>query len=190
MQKLRLATGALVSLAACAGTLAAQSAQADDAQTVQALKDQMRAMQQQMEQMQRQIENLSNKPAPPPPMVAAAGPTKPAEVSEPKFEEFLKGFYGTLDVSFDDATKAAAHRAKLTDYEVEFMEPELSWAQSLVLQMKTKAIKAMVSSSVGKTLNPLGEVAQRFDPLTREVERISRLSEPNRAYAYCFCAAE
>jgi hypothetical protein len=105
MQKLRLATGALVSLAACAGTIAAQSAHADDAQTVQALKDQMRAMQQQMEQMQRQIENLSNKPAPPPPMVAAAGPTKPVEPSEPKFEQFLKGFYGTLDVSFDDATK-------------------------------------------------------------------------------------
>ncbi len=105
MQKLRLATGALVSLAACAGTLGVQSAQADDAQTVQALKDQMRAMQQQMEQMQRQIENLSNKPAPPPPVVAAAGPAKATAPAEPKFEEFIKGFYGTLDVSFDDTTK-------------------------------------------------------------------------------------
>jgi protease-4 len=92
--------------------------------------------------------------------------------------------------SFDDATKAAAHRAKLTDYEVEFMEPELSWAQSLVLQMKTRAVKALVSSSVGKSLNPLGQVAQRFDPLTRQVELLSRLSEPNKVYAYCFCAAD
>jgi len=25
--------------------------------------------------------------------------------AEPKFEQFLKGFYGTLDVSFDDTTK-------------------------------------------------------------------------------------
>lgn len=92
--------------------------------------------------------------------------------------------------SFDDATKAAARRAKLTDYEVEFMEPELSWAQELVLQMKTRAVKALVSSDMGKALNPLGQVAQRFDPLTRQVELLSRLSDPNRAYAYCFCAAD
>ena len=92
--------------------------------------------------------------------------------------------------SFDDATKAAARRAKLTDYEVEFIEPELSWAQELVLQMKTRAVKALVSTSVGKSLNPLGQVAQRFDPLAHQVELLSRFTEPNRAYAYCFCAAE
>jgi protease-4 len=92
--------------------------------------------------------------------------------------------------SFDDATKAAARRAKLTDYSVEFIEPELSWAESLVLQMKTRAVKALVSTSVGKSLNPLGQVAQRFDPLTRQVELLSRLSDPDHVYAYCFCAAE
>jgi protease IV len=92
--------------------------------------------------------------------------------------------------SFDDATKAAARRAKLTDYSVEFIEPELSWAESLVLQMKTRAVKALVSTAVGKSLNPLGQVAQRFDPLTHQVELLSRLSDPNHVYAYCFCAAE
>ena len=66
--------------------------------------------------------------------------------------------------SFDDATKAAARRAKLTDYEVEFMEPELSWAQEFVLQMKTRAVKALVSTSMGASLNPLGPVAKRLDP--------------------------
>jgi protease-4 len=90
--------------------------------------------------------------------------------------------------SFDDAAKAAARRAKLTDYEVEFMEPELSWAQELVLQLKTRAVRALVAS--GSTPSGLAQVAARFDPLTREVARISRLSEPNRVYAYCFCAAE
>lgn len=88
--------------------------------------------------------------------------------------------------SFDDATKAAARRAKLTDYEVVFMEPELSWAQELVLQMKARAVKALVSSGVASS--PLTQVAQRFDPLTREVERLSRFTEPNRVYAYCFCS--
>ena len=51
--------------------------------------------------------------------------------------------------SFDDATKAAARRAKLTDYEVEFMEPELSWAQELVLQMKTRAVKLAYRVVIG-----------------------------------------
>jgi protease-4 len=90
--------------------------------------------------------------------------------------------------SFDDAAKAAAGHAKLTDYEVVFMEPELSWAQELVLQMKTRAVKALVS--VDSKSNPLAQMAQRFDPLTREVERLSRFTEPDRVYAYCFCRAE
>jgi protease-4 len=91
--------------------------------------------------------------------------------------------------SFDDAAKSAARRAKLTDYEVVFMEPELSWAQELVLQMKTRAVKAFLS--VGSLdANPLARMAQRFDPLTQEVERLSRFTEPNRVYAYCFCRAE
>jgi len=92
--------------------------------------------------------------------------------------------------SFDDATKAAARRAKLKDYEVEVMEPELSWAQELVLSLKTRAVKALVSSSVGASLNPLGPVAKRLDPLTRQVEMLNRFSEPNRVYAYCFCTAD
>ena len=91
--------------------------------------------------------------------------------------------------SFEDAAKAAARHAKLTDYEVVFMEPELSWAQELVLQMKTRAVKALMSVD-SSTSNPLVRVAQRFDPLTREVERLSRFTEPNRVYAYCFCRAE
>jgi protease-4 len=91
--------------------------------------------------------------------------------------------------SFDDAAKAAARHAKLTDYEVVFMEPELSWAQELVLQMKTRAVKAfmLVDSA---TPNPLAQMAQRFDPFTREVELLSRFTDPNRVYAYCFCRAE
>lgn len=107
--------------------------------------------------------------------------------------------------SFEDATKAAARRAKLTQYEVEFMEPELSWAQELVLQMKTRMVKAALSSGSTSAwglanlfgLGPSGiaapgvaQAAHRFDPLAREVERLSRFTERNRLYAYCFCTAE
>jgi predicted porin len=87
---------------------------ADDAQDNAALREQLRIMMQRMDDMQKQIQALSNKAAAPP-VVTTPAPVEPGETqgpmaakmvpSEPKFEKFLKGFYGTLDVSLDDATK-------------------------------------------------------------------------------------
>ena len=90
--------------------------------------------------------------------------------------------------SFDDAVKAAARRAKLADYDVEFVEPQLSWAQELVLQVKTRAVRSLASAD-GHSL-ALAQVANRLDPLRREVERLSHFSVPNRLYAYCFCTVQ
>jgi len=114
MLKFKLAKPMLVALAACAASFAFNGIVfADDAQT-QALKDQMRIMQQQMLELQKKIEALSKQQAAapaaaPPAPPSGAGPSvakeKPAAPAEPKFEQFLKGFYGTLDVSFDDVTK-------------------------------------------------------------------------------------
>jgi predicted porin len=85
---------------------------ADDVQDKQQLKEQLRILQQQMQEMQRQIETLSRKAAAPPAAApsAGAGPSMPMAVTEappaePKFEKFLKGFYGALDVSIDYTTK-------------------------------------------------------------------------------------
>jgi protease-4 len=87
--------------------------------------------------------------------------------------------------SFNDAVKAAARRAKLSDYASEFLEPEHTWAQELALQLKSRAAHALFRAGPGELA--LAQVAQRFDPLTREVARLSRFSVPNRLYAYCFC---
>lgn len=103
-----------------------------DEQSEQALKEQMRQMQQQMQELKKEVEELKRAqqvagqqaPAAPgqaTPNVAAVppAPTGPAANAtastgaagakppsrEPVFEKFLKGFYGTLDVSFDDTTK-------------------------------------------------------------------------------------
>ena len=90
---------AVVMLAGIPGT----SQAADDAQ--------IRALQQQIQELSRQVDALSRKqqeqaqaqaqatPPPPPPKVAKEAP------AESKFDKFLKGFYGTLDVSLDDTTK-------------------------------------------------------------------------------------
>jgi hypothetical protein len=108
MFKLKLAKPMLVALAACAASVAFNGVVfADDAQT-QALKDQMRSMQQQMQQLQNQIDALSKKQAAPPAAGAPAeGPSvaKKEAPAEPLFDKFVKGFYGTLDVSIDDSTK-------------------------------------------------------------------------------------
>jgi len=100
----------------CAITLAAGAGavHADDAADTQALKEQLRLMKQQMDALQKQIDSLSEKQAKqsaappsaaPPAAAAMEGPAKPIDVKEPKFEAFAKGFFGTLDVSFDDASK-------------------------------------------------------------------------------------
>ena len=91
--------------------------------------------------------------------------------------------------SFDDAVRSAARHAKLTDYELEFVEPEMSWAQELVMQFKTRAVKTLLSAGIDDKTAAWARVAHKLDPLTREVERLSRFTEPNKVYAYCFCGA-
>jgi len=95
---------------------------ADDA-SEKALKEQMRIMQQRMDELAKQLQELKQqqqKAASTAAPAAPAAPTAPATVpapaggakvakegapSEPLFEKFLKGFYGTLDVSVDYTTK-------------------------------------------------------------------------------------
>ena len=88
--------------------------------------------------------------------------------------------------SFDDAVKAAAKRAKLTSYDLHFIEPSLSWAQEFALQVRMMAIKTLFT--MDERTKRLMRVADQLDPLSQEVDRLSRMSVPNRLYAYCFCS--
>ena len=87
--------------------------------------------------------------------------------------------------SFDDALKAAAHRARLTDYAPQFIEPELTWAQQLALAMKTRLARTLFTASPDE--RSLAQLRARLDPLEHQVAELSRFSVPNRVYAYCFC---
>jgi len=87
--------------------------------------------------------------------------------------------------SFDDAVKAAARRAKLTEYAPQFIEPELTWAQALALQLRSQLARLVLH--VGPQQLALVHLAQRLDPVTREAQQLARFSVPNRLYAYCFC---
>jgi protease IV len=90
--------------------------------------------------------------------------------------------------SFNDALKAAARRAKLSDYAPEFIEPELTWAQQLALQLRSRLGSLLRIATPGEAA--LAQLAQRLDPVTREAQRLARFSVPNRLYAYCFCEAQ
>ncbi len=89
--------------------------------------------------------------------------------------------------SFDDAVAAAARRANLKEYETRFIQPELSVAQQLALELQTKAIG--LALRLDGNSHPLLRAAARLDPLAREVELLSQFSTPNRLYAYCFCGS-
>jgi len=87
--------------------------------------------------------------------------------------------------SFNDATQAAARRAKVTDYALEFIEPELTWMQALAMQLRTSLAGLVLRASPTETA--LVQLAQQLDPVTREAQRLARFTVPNRLYAYCFC---
>ncbi len=110
---------ALVALVAVAGAITASgNVHADTAQE-QRLEQQLQQMQQQMQDMQHQLQQLKQQPAaapaapvgPPPSAAGATGKAKAKAAEEKmsplekKFDTFLKGFYGSLDVSFDATTK-------------------------------------------------------------------------------------
>jgi predicted porin len=83
---------------------------ADEAADNRLLKEQMRMMMQRIEDLTRQVDTLSRKQAAQVPPSAVTPPSTAPVVAktipaEPKLEKFLKGFYGTLDVSVEDTTK-------------------------------------------------------------------------------------
>ena len=87
---------------------------------------------------------------------------------------------------FDQAVKSAAKRANLTgDYDVERIEPELSWAETLALQIKVWFAKNFVGDIASRI--PALQVAREFEPLQRELARWSRMNARDNRYAYCFC---
>lgn len=108
---------------------------ADQAADNAALKEQMRILMQRIDELTKQVDSLSKQQAAaqpaapaatpmPMPMPGAAAPApkvaKEAPPPEPRFEKFLKGFYGTLDVSLDDTTKGING---LTAYSYALVDP-------------------------------------------------------------------
>jgi protease-4 len=87
---------------------------------------------------------------------------------------------------FDQAVKAAAERANVgDDYEVERIEYDLSWAESLALQIRVWFAENFLGDIAARL--PGLQVARQLEPLQRELARWSRMNARDHRYAYCFC---
>jgi len=90
---------------------------------------------------------------------------------------------------YQDAVQAAAKRAGLQGvYGVRRIEPELSWVQQLLLQMRTSGERIL--EQIGWWHSGIAALALRLAPLDREMARWARLSAPHTVYAYCFCSVD
>jgi protease-4 len=92
---------------------------------------------------------------------------------------------GTLE----DAVKAAAQLAKVTHYQVEFVQPHFSWAEQVFEQAQSRAAASAVAlfHADAQSLGLL-QMADRLDPVTHNLEQLTRFSVPGHLYSYCFCA--
>ncbi len=91
--------------------------------------------------------------------------------------------------TYDDAVSEAATRAGLkAGYGVRRIEPELSWAQQLLFQLRSTGDRLL--ERIGLARSGAAQLMQRLKPLDLELARWARLSSPNSIYAYCFCSIE
>ncbi len=84
-----------------------------------------------------------------------------------------------------DATDAAAKLAELgKDYEVDYIEPELSLREELLMQIRSQALSI---GDMAGIIAPRSNVERMLDPLLEQVHSIAKLNDPRGLYAYCWC---
>ncbi len=100
-----------------------------------------------------------------------------------------RGLVDTLG-GYDDAVKSAAKLAKLPDgYDVQRLEPDLSWAEQLALQLRVSAAR-LSGRVLGPAMNSLQASLAPLAGLQKEYARLERMTSSARPLAYCFCAVE
>lgn len=84
-----------------------------------------------------------------------------------------------------DATEAAAKLAELgANYDVQYIEPELTLRQQLIMQLRSQALKAALWAGL---VAPRSEIERTLDPILAQARAIAELNDPRGLYAYCWC---
>lgn len=84
-----------------------------------------------------------------------------------------------------DASDAAAKLAELgSDYQVDYIEPDLSLREQLLLQLRSESL--YLGRMVG-LVAPRSDLERALDPLLEQARSIAKLNDPRGLYAYCWC---
>ena len=85
-----------------------------------------------------------------------------------------------------DATDAAAKLAQLgTDYDVDYIEPDLSLREALLMQLRSESLRIGFLSGI---ISPRSEIDRVLDPIFQQARTIARFNDPRGLYAYCWCS--
>jgi protease-4 len=84
-----------------------------------------------------------------------------------------------------DATDAAAKLAELgSDYDVDYIEPDLSLREELLMQIRSQAVRL---AQLAGLVPQRSEVEHILDPLLEQAREITKLKDPRGLYSYCWC---
>jgi len=84
-----------------------------------------------------------------------------------------------------DATDAAAKLAELgKDYDVDYVEPDLSLREELLMQIRSQAVRLGQSAGL---IPQRTDVERILDPLLQQARAITQLKDPRGLYSYCWC---
>jgi protease-4 len=84
-----------------------------------------------------------------------------------------------------DATDAAAKLAELgSDYNVDYIEPEMSLREELLMQLRSEMLRM---GQIAGIIAPRSDMERVLDPVLEQARAIARLNDPRGLYAYCWC---
>jgi len=84
-----------------------------------------------------------------------------------------------------DATDAAAKLAELgSDYDVDYIEPEMSLREELLMQLRSETLRM---GQIAGIIPPRSDIERVLDPVLEQARAIARLNDPRGLYAYCWC---
>ena len=84
-----------------------------------------------------------------------------------------------------DATDAAAKLAELgSDYDVDYIETELSLREELLMQIRSQTVRV---GQLAGLIPQRSDLERFFDPLLEQARVLSRLKDPRGLYSYCWC---
>jgi protease IV len=84
-----------------------------------------------------------------------------------------------------DATDAAAKLAELgTDYDVDYIEPEMTLREELLMQLRSETLHI---GQLAGLVPPRSDIERALDPVIEQARSIAKLNDPRGLYAYCWC---